>query len=291
MYLCRAAWQKLVPMTRGAVSLLRNAPVRQMTSGSVPGSSGESLPYYLFVGCALTGAGIYLYRTLSRDQARFQDRHAYIESRPKPEVSPKPWPPQSEDESSNTPEVNEEATMINAVQSTAATEENKGHNTNLAPQMKEEFLLKEKEAPSTTEPTVELDAGLKHSGDETETINVSEAPKEMDISDKDEAIGDAVEEMERQEPKPLVLEEEELLIIESATEVEAEQLQEQNDNTTSDLSNKASDLLLEEVVANIPEEIVAALEDFPELSGESGEEPNTTGSHEVAEAEEVSTSS
>ncbi|XP_018098794.1 protein MGARP [Xenopus laevis] len=97
MYLCRTAWQKLAPVARNsgaAAALLRDAPARQMSSGSVTGSSGSSLPYTLFVCAAVAGGGIYVYSTLTRDQARFQDRHEYINSRPKPEIATKPWPPQ-----------------------------------------------------------------------------------------------------------------------------------------------------------------------------------------------------
>ncbi|KAM3936542.1 protein MGARP [Leptodactylus fuscus] len=84
MYLCRNAWQKLAPLThRGAAALLRNAPVRQMSS-SVPGSSGEALPYYVFVAVTLTGGGYYAYHTVNRDKKRFHERHDYINNQLKP---------------------------------------------------------------------------------------------------------------------------------------------------------------------------------------------------------------
>uniref|UniRef100_F7AKX3 Mitochondria localized glutamic acid-rich protein n=1 Tax=Xenopus tropicalis TaxID=8364 RepID=F7AKX3_XENTR len=104
MYLCRAAWQKLAPVARnsGTAALLRNAPARQMSSSSVPGSSGSSLPYTIFVCASLTAGGLYVYHTLTRDQARFQDRHEYIRSRPKPETAAKPWPPQVSEQNTGT---------------------------------------------------------------------------------------------------------------------------------------------------------------------------------------------
>ncbi|XP_053315434.1 protein MGARP [Spea bombifrons] len=91
MHLCRTAWQKLAPLAsgRGIISLFRNGPVRQMSSTSVPGSSGSALPYYLLTGVAVTGGGIYVYRTLARDRARFQDRHSYIDSRQKADLVPR----------------------------------------------------------------------------------------------------------------------------------------------------------------------------------------------------------
>uniref|UniRef100_A0A8C5P8I8 Protein MGARP N-terminal domain-containing protein n=1 Tax=Leptobrachium leishanense TaxID=445787 RepID=A0A8C5P8I8_9ANUR len=86
MHLYRAAWHRLAPLaTRGA--LLRTAPVRRMSSTSVPGSSGEALPYYLFTGAAFTGGLFYVYRTLSTDQERFRDRHAFIDSQQKEDHS------------------------------------------------------------------------------------------------------------------------------------------------------------------------------------------------------------
>ncbi|XP_075704415.1 protein MGARP [Rhinoderma darwinii] len=99
MHLCRNAWQKLAPLTyRGAGALLRNASVRQMSS-SVPGSSGEALPYYLLVGVAFAGGGFYAYRTVSRDKERFHERHEYINTQLKPALAdygrifPSPPPP------------------------------------------------------------------------------------------------------------------------------------------------------------------------------------------------------
>ncbi|KAM9331486.1 protein MGARP [Gastrophryne carolinensis] len=87
MQSCRSAWQRLAPLTqRGTTALVRYAPVRQMSASSVPGSSGSSLPYYLFVGVAMTGAGVYVYRTLSSDRARYSERHEYIETQLKPQL-------------------------------------------------------------------------------------------------------------------------------------------------------------------------------------------------------------
>lgn len=82
----RSAWQRLVPLTQRATTatLLRNAPVRQMSASSVPGSSGEALPYYLFVAVSVAGGVAYAYHTVSRDRARSHDRHEYIETQVKP---------------------------------------------------------------------------------------------------------------------------------------------------------------------------------------------------------------
>ncbi|XP_030044464.1 protein MGARP-like isoform X1 [Microcaecilia unicolor] len=102
MHLCRAAWRKLVPLARASSTpLLRNAPLRSMSSSSVPGSSGDGLIYYLVVGVSVAGAGFYIYRTLHRDKARYADRASYIEGR-QPEWKAKPWPPQSGNEGEET---------------------------------------------------------------------------------------------------------------------------------------------------------------------------------------------
>nr|DBA28959.1 TPA: hypothetical protein GDO54_009237 [Pyxicephalus adspersus] len=88
MLVCRSAWQRLAALTqRGTAAFLRNAPARQMSASSVPGSSGGALPYYLLVGVAFTGGGFYVYRTLSRDKARFYERREYIETQLKPQLN------------------------------------------------------------------------------------------------------------------------------------------------------------------------------------------------------------
>uniref|UniRef100_A0A6I8RDT1 Mitochondria localized glutamic acid-rich protein n=1 Tax=Xenopus tropicalis TaxID=8364 RepID=A0A6I8RDT1_XENTR len=160
MYLCRAAWQKLAPVARnsGTAALLRNAPARQMSSSSVPGSSGSSLPYTIFVCASLTAGGLYVYHTLTRDQARFQDRHEYIRSRPKPETAAKPWPPQGsgEAESSDVSEAPEEA-AVTAEAVAIAVEEIEVQETIPTALLIEEDTFPE-EVPIATEPAAQLEA-------------------------------------------------------------------------------------------------------------------------------------
>ncbi|XP_066430915.1 protein MGARP [Eleutherodactylus coqui] len=87
MHLCRSAWQKLSPLThRGAAALLRNAPVRQMSSSSVPESSGGSLPYYLFIGGSLVGGGYYVYHKLRQDKEYLGDRYEFVYGKLRPEI-------------------------------------------------------------------------------------------------------------------------------------------------------------------------------------------------------------
>uniref|UniRef100_A0A6I8QRH7 Mitochondria localized glutamic acid-rich protein n=1 Tax=Xenopus tropicalis TaxID=8364 RepID=A0A6I8QRH7_XENTR len=195
MYLCRAAWQKLAPVARnsGTAALLRNAPARQMSSSSVPGSSGSSLPYTIFVCASLTAGGLYVYHTLTRDQARFQDRHEYIRSRPKPETAAKPWPPQGEAESSDVSEAPEEA-AVTAEAVAIAVEEIEVQETIPTALLIEEDTFPE-EVPIATEPAAQLEA-IPPQGEEVETIDMSEAAEEVLV--KTEAVAVAAEEIEEQ---------------------------------------------------------------------------------------------
>ncbi|KAJ1217060.1 hypothetical protein NDU88_004655 [Pleurodeles waltl] len=90
-----------------------------MSSSSVPGSSGQGMIYYVFVGVAAAGGGFYLYRTLSRDKTRFHERAAYLENRTKESDSKIGTSKREEDaEIFETPEVSElieETTTVEAV--------------------------------------------------------------------------------------------------------------------------------------------------------------------------------
>ncbi|XP_062992497.1 protein MGARP isoform X2 [Elgaria multicarinata webbii] len=107
MYLCRVAWQTVASRLARAAPLLRgHVPFRQMSSGNVPGSSGENMIYYLFLFGAATTGGIYAYRTVTSDKARYNERINDMQQRNTAEWKPKPWPPQSL-ESDETDEVTE----------------------------------------------------------------------------------------------------------------------------------------------------------------------------------------
>ncbi|XP_031751383.1 protein MGARP isoform X3 [Xenopus tropicalis] len=183
MYLCRAAWQKLAPVARnsGTAALLRNAPARQMSSSSVPGSSGSSLPYTIFVCASLTAGGLYVYHTLTRDQARFQDRHEYIRSRPKPETAAKPWPPQGsgEAESSDVSEAPEEA-AVTAEAVAIAVEEIEVQETIPTALLIEEDTFPE-EVPIATEPAAQLEA-IPPQGEEVDSSNISKTTEETAVT-------------------------------------------------------------------------------------------------------------
>ncbi|XP_055652219.1 protein MGARP isoform X2 [Falco peregrinus] len=75
MYFCRAASQALASRLSRAPSaasrLKQRAPLRQMSSGSVPGSSGETMIYYLLAGVAAFGGLYYAYRTVSSSRSNY----------------------------------------------------------------------------------------------------------------------------------------------------------------------------------------------------------------------------
>ncbi|XP_027741500.1 protein MGARP isoform X2 [Empidonax traillii] len=75
MSLCRAASQALafrLSRTPAAAGRLKQrAPLRQMSSGSVPGSSGESMIIYLLAGAAAFGGLFYGYRQVSSSRSRY----------------------------------------------------------------------------------------------------------------------------------------------------------------------------------------------------------------------------
>ncbi|XP_072192636.1 protein MGARP isoform X3 [Excalfactoria chinensis] len=75
MYLCRAASQALAARLSRAPSaasrLKQRAPLRQMSSGSVPGSSGENMIYYLITGVAAFGTLFYTYKVVSSSRSNY----------------------------------------------------------------------------------------------------------------------------------------------------------------------------------------------------------------------------
>ncbi|XP_044286715.1 protein MGARP isoform X2 [Varanus komodoensis] len=132
MYLCKTAWQSLASrLARSAALCCGHVPFRQMSSQSVPGSSGENLIYYLvFFGAS--GAGItYAYKTFTSDRTRYNERINYMQEKNTAEWKPKPWPPQ-ESEETDAKEVTEasddEKDAEREVAGTVATDESQVQN-------------------------------------------------------------------------------------------------------------------------------------------------------------------
>uniref|UniRef100_A0A1A7XQ10 Uncharacterized protein n=1 Tax=Iconisemion striatum TaxID=60296 RepID=A0A1A7XQ10_9TELE len=121
MFSCRAAWQRCGPLARRAAYRLPQEAVQQRLMSSVPGGSGENLVYTVLCGGALVGALSYAYVTVTSDQARFNERVAEIQARPKTQWVAKSWPPKAKDEDDGGDEAGvEEANAAEAVVQEAA---------------------------------------------------------------------------------------------------------------------------------------------------------------------------
>ncbi|XP_051981678.1 apoptosis-inducing factor 1, mitochondrial-like isoform X2 [Xyrauchen texanus] len=104
MFKCKTVWNKLAPLARVSSTLCvqnaRRSVLRherrldmvqraKMSSGATGGGSENTL-YYVLVGATCLGAGVYVYRTVSGDKERYNERMMEIASRTKQE------PPSSE---------------------------------------------------------------------------------------------------------------------------------------------------------------------------------------------------
>ncbi|XP_029986522.1 protein MGARP-like isoform X12 [Sphaeramia orbicularis] len=98
MFWCRAAWQRCGPLARRVAWRPLRDTVQRRPMSSLPGGSGENIVYAILCGGAFVGAVTYAVSTVTSDQARFNERIAEINARPKSEWEPKPWPPKSKDE-------------------------------------------------------------------------------------------------------------------------------------------------------------------------------------------------
>ncbi|XP_016410984.1 protein MGARP-like isoform X1 [Sinocyclocheilus rhinocerous] len=85
MMFCRATWQRLAPLARKTLTPFGNAvfPTRQMSFG-LP-ASGTNIAYVVLGGSSLTAALVYAYKTINSDSARYNERIAQLEARPKSE--------------------------------------------------------------------------------------------------------------------------------------------------------------------------------------------------------------
>ncbi|XP_075607291.1 protein MGARP [Balearica regulorum gibbericeps] len=111
MYLCRAASQALASRLSRAPSaasrLKQRAPLRQMSSGSVPGSSGENVIYYLLAGVAAFSGLFYAYRVVSSSRSKYIEHMNILHERAEGRKN-KPWSSKGDEE--ETAEVTEAET-------------------------------------------------------------------------------------------------------------------------------------------------------------------------------------
>ncbi|XP_030095075.1 protein MGARP [Serinus canaria] len=94
MSLCRAASQALAARLSRAPAaasrLKQRAPLRQMSSGSVPGSSRDSMMIYLLAGVAAFGGLFYAYRVVSSPRSKFVENTNILRERAEDQES-NPW--------------------------------------------------------------------------------------------------------------------------------------------------------------------------------------------------------
>nr|XP_005492225.1 protein MGARP [Zonotrichia albicollis] len=133
MSLCRAASQALAARLSRAPAaasrLKQRAPPRQMSSGSVPGSSRDSMMIYLLAGVAAFGGLFYAYRVVSSPRSKFVEDTNILRERADEQKS-NPWSrkegdAEEVDEVTGAEKATEEAEAAAAVEP-AAQEESAG---------------------------------------------------------------------------------------------------------------------------------------------------------------------
>ncbi|KAG8592725.1 hypothetical protein GDO81_000604 [Engystomops pustulosus] len=202
-------------------------------SSSVPGSSGETLPYYVLVVVAFTGGGFYAYRTLIRDKARFHDRHDFINTQLRPALDD--YETKSNKEEA-VPETIEEA--VEAAIEEAAAEEVTEQGAAPIASVEQEPTVTEEEtasAPTQQEPAVVED-------------ETAAAPTQQEPAPSTDAASEQVE--------PLNTEPAEETLEETSPVLEAS-----SDNIIEELASAAEDW--SELTARKPEE--TEVESAPEV--------------------------
>ncbi|KAB5522749.1 hypothetical protein PHYPO_G00163010 [Pangasianodon hypophthalmus] len=160
MFRCKAVWNKLGPVARASSTLCRQtgkrallrqdrrpafAPQTHMSSGPL-GGGGDNAIYYVLVGAACVGGGVYAYRTLSGDSTRYFERITEIEDRAKKTAEPvRPTPAVTKE-----PEV----TAAEAGK-TEQTKEPTGEEVRLEAPVTEAHVTEEKSAEEPPAPVVE----------------------------------------------------------------------------------------------------------------------------------------
>ncbi|TSR75237.1 Apoptosis-inducing factor 1, mitochondrial [Bagarius yarrelli] len=185
MFRCKTVWNKLAPVARasstlcrqtGKKALLRNdrrpafTPQTHMSSSQL-GGGGDNAIYYVLVGAACLGGGVYAYRTITGDSERYTERIAELEGRLKK---------RSESPVTSEPKVTEDPTLETSVTKAVAelhtlepvSDEPAAEPsvTNEAP-LTENHITKEKSTEEPSAPSVESDT-------KTEPAPTAAAPAE-----------------------------------------------------------------------------------------------------------------
>ncbi|XP_041907835.1 protein MGARP [Corvus kubaryi] len=165
MSLCRAASQALASRLSRAPAaasrLKQRAPPRQMSSGSVPGSSGDSMMIYLLAGVAAFGGLFYAYRVVSSSRSKFIEHTNILRERAEGRKS-NPWSRKEGDEEemdevTEAEKAMEEADAAAAVEPAAQDEsagvspEDRGENDLLSPEVSHPVEEAQQEAAANLE--------------------------------------------------------------------------------------------------------------------------------------------
>ncbi|XP_066042733.1 protein MGARP isoform X1 [Chamaea fasciata] len=197
MSLCRAASQALASRLSRAPAaagrLKQRVPPRQMSSGRVPGSSGDSMIIYLLAGVAAFGGLFYAYRVVSSSRSKFTEHTNTLHERAE-EWKSNPWSRkegdgEETDEVTGAEKAKEEADAAAAVEPAAQDEsagptaqdetsgvspEAGGENDLLAPEVSHAVEEAQQEAAANSEAAANLELAANS---EAAAVQVSEEEK------------------------------------------------------------------------------------------------------------------
>ncbi|XP_031965164.1 protein MGARP isoform X1 [Corvus moneduloides] len=209
MSLCRAASQALASRLSRAPAaasrLKQRAPPRQMSSGSVPGSSGDSMMIYLLAGVAAFGGLFYAYRVVSSSRSKFIEHTNILRERAEGRKS-NPWSRKEGDEEemdevTEAEKAMEEADAAAAVEPAAQDEsagvspEDRGENDLLSPEVSHPVEEAQQGAAANLELAANSEAAaVQETVSEVLDVAASSAHEENLDSDK-EAVASAAQEI------------------------------------------------------------------------------------------------
>ncbi|KAM4780183.1 protein MGARP isoform 1-T1 [Cyanocitta cristata] len=218
MSLCRAASQALASRLSRAPAaasrLKQRAPPRQMSSGSVPGSSGDSMMIYLLAGVAAFGGLFYAYRVVSSSRSKFIEHTNILRERAEGRKS-NPWSRKEGDEEemdevTEAEKAMEEADAAAAVEPAAQDEsagptaqdessgvspEDRGENDLPSPEVSHPVEEAQQEAAASLELAADSEAAaMQETVSEVLDVAASSAHEENLDSDK-EGVASAAQEI------------------------------------------------------------------------------------------------
>ncbi|XP_039921015.1 protein MGARP [Hirundo rustica] len=204
MSLCRAASQALASRLSRAPAaagrLKQRAPPRQMSSGRVPGSSGDSMIIYLLAGVAAFGGLFYAYRVVNSSRSKVTEHASTLHERAEGWKS-HPWPRKGDEEEAD--EVTEaqkagaEADAAAAVEP-AAQDESAGptaqdETSGVSPGARGEDDLQAPEAPQAVEEAQQEAAADSEAAANLELAADSEAAA-VQVSEEEKTTEEVAEE-------------------------------------------------------------------------------------------------